>query len=80
MGNTAQSLWEIILQVTMCFPPMELPSFHRCLWMTLLKNQVLSIISRKAAEKIHKDVEQFAASEQLTAHAQFHSGKIEDEE
>ena len=46
---TAQSLWEIILQVpTMCFPPMELPSFfHRCLWMTLLKNQVLSIIPEK---------------------------------
>ena len=45
-----------------------------------IKKSSIVYYSRKALKKIHKDVEQFAASEQLTAHANSIAVRFEDEE
>lgn len=45
-----------------------------------IKKSSIVYYSRKALKKIHKDVEQFAASEQLTAHANSIAVRFEGEE
>ena len=45
-----------------------------------IKKSSIVYYSREALKKIHKDVEQFAASEQLTAHANSIAVRFEDEE
>lgn len=45
-----------------------------------IKKSSIVYYSKKALKKIHKDVEQFAASEQLTAHANSIAVRFEDEE
>lgn len=45
-----------------------------------IKKSSIVYYSRKALKKIHKDVEQFAASEQLTAHANSIAVRFENEE
>lgn len=45
-----------------------------------IKKSSIVYYSRKALKKIHKDVEQFATSEQLTAHANSIAVRFEDEE
>lgn len=45
-----------------------------------IKKSSIVYYSRKTLKKIHKDVEQFAASEQLTAHANSIAVRFEDEE
>lgn len=45
-----------------------------------MKKSSIVYYSREALKKIHKDVEQFAASERLTAHANSIAVRFEDEE
>mgnify|MGYP000659384892 FL=1 len=45
-----------------------------------IKKSSIVYYSREALKKIHKDVEQFAASEQLTAHANSIAVRFEGEE
>lgn len=54
------------------FSPLSMDDF--------IKKSSIVYYSRKALKKIHKDVEQFAASEQLTAHANSIAVRFEDEE
>ena len=81
MENTVLSRWVIILQArTTCCLQMEQPSSFSALSVDdFIKKSSIVYYSRSALKEIHKDIDQFATSEQLTAHANSIAVRFEDE-
>lgn len=81
--STVLSHWEIILQVrTTCFPTNGTAKFFSALSVDDFIKEKSSIVyySKSALRNIHKDIIQFATSEQLTAHANSIAVRFEDED
>ena len=79
--NTVLSLWEIILQVqNHVLPTNGTAKFFSALSVDdFIKKSSIVYYSKAALRDIHKDIIQFATSEQLTAHANSIAVRFEEE-
>ena len=80
--NTVLNLWEIILQApNHVLPTNGTAKFFSALSVDdFIKKSSIVYYSKAALRDIHKDIVQFATSEQLTAHANSIAVRFEEEE